>query len=281
MFRKELINIYLSAGFDMFEATSEVDFVLEVVLKLSSKDILMGFDVAEDDRSEIINLIKKRVESKRPIQQILGRAFFMGEKFFVSEHTLIPRPETEILVLETLKLIEDKRDFKVLDIGSGSGCIPLMLAKNTVHTVIESVDISSEALEVAKSNAVSFSLDPRVKFYYSDLFLNVKGQFDIIVSNPPYIPFVQKDSLQSEVRDFEPKSALFAYDEKGIEFYKSIIESAPKYLNDGGHLLFELGINQADDVKKVLESNNFSNIKIIKDLDNIERVIIAKFCPDR
>ncbi len=277
MFRKELINIYKENGFDLYEASSEVDLAIEMIAGLNPKEMLLGACISDENKEKISNIVKERVKTRRPIQQLLGQAFFMGEKFAVNEYTLIPRPETEILVLETLKLIKDDADFKILDIGSGSGCIPVMIAKNTESARIESVDICSKALETARLNSESFSVQSRVDFYLSDLFEKVTGKFNIIVSNPPYIPISEKDCLQSEVRDFEPSNALFASDEKGIDIYKKIIEKSKDYIILGGHILFELGINQSDLVKDIFIKNEFSEIKIIKDLDGIDRVIIARY----
>jgi len=246
------------------QAKAELSLVLEHV-GLSFKDFLLGKEIYSDDLSKINSFIERRVSNREPIQQILGYGYFMGEKFIVSQDTLIPRPETEILVEEVSKLSGDK----ILDIGTGTGCIAIMLQKINKKTVF-ACDISQKALEIAKLNAKKLNAD--VVFFHSDLFEKNTQQFDIIVSNPPYIPFCT--DLSEEVLK-EPHSALFAND-NGLYFYKKIINEAPKYLFSGGFLAFEIGYNQAEQIKNILEENNFSNIKIIKDLSKKDRVVIAK-----
>ena len=139
---------------------------------------------------------------------------------------------------------------------------------------VDSCDISFEALKIAKAN--SQNLNTKVKFFKSDLFENVQNKYDLIVSNPPYIPIKEKEKLQKEVKEFEPPQALFTNDEQGIAFYKKIIQNSQKFLNNNGFLAFELGINQVRFVKDLFLSNNFQNVKIYKDLNNIERVITAQ-----
>lgn len=275
MFRKKLISSYLGKGFEREEAISEIDFVFEIVANVTSKDILMGKSIDSKFEQEISNIVDERVNTKRPIQQILGQAYFMGERFFVNEYTLIPRPETEILVLECLKLISEQ-ETKILDIGTGSGCIPVSIAKRAKNSKITAVDICENAIKAAQRNAALHNVETQIEFKKSDLFLNIDDKFDIIISNPPYIPVAEKPNLQSEVRDFEPENALFAYDENGIEFYKKIIEESVNYLLKDSCLLFELGINQSILVKELMIKAGFSSIKLIKDLDGIDRVIVGQ-----
>ena len=200
----------------------------------------------------------------------------MGEKFIVNPHVLIPRDETEFLVRKAVEII-NKNDYKMaLDVGTGSGCIACMVAKHTNCQII-GLDISTDALNTALDNASRLNLFNKAIFRKSDIFSNVKPgeSFDIIISNPPYIPPSQKTHLQKEV-SFDPETALFTDDEKGLEFYEKITSRAPKILNNGGYLLYELGINQAADVKRFMENAGFSAIEIIKDLAGIERVICGK-----
>ena len=162
-----------------------------------------------------------------------------------------------------------------LDVGTGSGCIACMVAKFTDSQII-GLDISSDALNTALDNASKLNLFNKAIFRKSNIFSNVKpGEtFDIIVSNPPYIPPAEKAKIQEEVK-FDPELALYTSDEKGLEFYEKITNGAPKILNKGGYLLFEIGINQSADVKSIMEKNGFSNIEIIKDLAGIDRVIVG------
>ena len=160
-----------------------------------------------------------------------------------------------------------------LDLGTGSGCIACMIAKYTDCRII-GLDISTDALNTALDNASRLNLFNKAIFRKSDIFSNVKpGEtFDIIVSNPPYIPPCEKENIQQEVK-FDPQEALFTNDEKGLEFYEKITRKAPAILNKGGYLMFELGIGQSEDVKSLMLQSGFENIEIIKDLAGIDRVI--------
>lgn len=271
-----MIQIYLTHGFTREEAESEIDFAIEIISGLTRKDLIIGIMPSPCDVEKLTKMVERRVKTKKPIAQLLGKSFFMGQKFEVTKDTLIPRPETELLVRKAIEKIKEN-DFKqVLDIGTGTGCIACMTAKKTDAQVL-GVDISNEALKVALNNAMQMNLMNKALFRKSDLFSNVTEKYDIIVSNPPYIPRKIKETLQTEVRDFEPDTALFTDDEDGIEVYKKIIEQAHGYLNKGGFVMFELGIEQAGMVQAILEKHSFSDIEILKDVSGIERVISAKF----
>ena len=164
---------------------------------------------------------------------------------------------------------------QVLDFGTGSGCIACLIALDSDAQVL-GVDISTGALRCALDNAMGMGLMNRALFRKSDLFSNIQEKFDLIVSNPPYIPLSEKENLQIEVRDFDPAAALFTEDEKGLEFYEKIIKIAPSHLNNGGSIAFELGIGQFEDVSRLFKTNGFADIEIYKDLSGIERVITAK-----
>ena len=253
---------------DVLQADAEISLLLDSV-GFSKKDFLMGNNLSSENLEKINLLIKKRITEKIPMQQLIGYSYFMGEKFIVNENVLIPRPETELLVQEITKLKGDK----ILDIGTGSGCIAIM-AQKIAGMVVSACDISKQALETAQTNAQNLGVN--VEFIHSDLFSNISGKFDVIVSNPPYIPLSEMSNLQEEVALKEPHSALFAPDEKGIEFYEKIIEQSEKYLNAGGFLAFEAGIGQYKYIVQILEQNGFCNIQVIKDLSGIERIIVAQ-----
>lgn len=276
MYRKIFIDKYLKQGFEFDEARSEVDFALDALFNYSYKDFMLGKVLEKWQLAKIERVFDERVLTHRPIQQIIGQAFFYKRKFFVSENTLIPRPETELLVEKVLDLSKKFENTKVLDIGTGTGCIPISLVLENSKITAESVDISANAIEIAQKNALFHNVYNKVKFIKSDLFENVSDEYDIIVSNPPYIPLKDKETLQVEVRDFDPPSALFANDENGIEFYERIIENAKNYLSLNGYIVFELGINQANLVKKLFEKNGYTDIEIVKDYNSIERIILAK-----
>lgn len=273
----EIVKILTDSGIEPNEANAEVKLLIEHFAGFGVKDIIMGSKLT----SEKLELVKEKAElrarTRRPIQHIIGLADFMGEKFIVNPSVLIPRGETEFLVRKAVEIINSK-DFKaILDVGTGSGCIACMIAKYT-HAQVIGLDISTDALNTALDNASKLNLNNRAIFRKSDIFSNVKPgeSFDMIVSNPPYIPPCEKAKIQKEVT-FDPETALFTKDEKGLVFYEKITSAAPKILNKGGYLIFELGIGQCADVKKLMEKSGFSNIEIIKDLAGIERVISASY----
>lgn len=272
---QDIVKILTDSGIEANEANIEVKMLIEHFANYSVKDIIMGKKLDAEKLKLVKEKAELRAKTRKPIQHIIGFADFMGEKFIVNPSVLIPRDETEILVRKTIEII-NKNNFKTaLDVGTGSGCIACMIAKYTDCQII-GLDISTEALNTALDNASRLNLFNKAIFRKSDIFSNVKPgeSFDIIVSNPPYIPPSQKENIQKEV-SFDPEIALYTKDDKGIEFYEKIINDAPKILNENGYLLFELGVGQAELVKNLM-CNNFSEIEIIKDLAGIERVIYGR-----
>ena len=273
---KTVENILKQGEIEEYQAEAKL-----IVLELSGlklEEILLGKEIENKDK--ILELAQKRAQTKAPIQHLLGCANFMGEKYLVNENVLIPRDETEILVNSAYNLIKNiNSKIDILDIGVGSGCISCALAKKLKDKNIEilGVDISLEALVIAIENINKLDLVRKVILRKSDVYSKIREceKFDLIVSNPPYIPICEKEKLQDEVKNFDPELALFAPDEKGVVFYSRIIEGALNSLKPNGFLAMELGINQADLVKNMLEKD-FKNIEIIKDLAGIERVILAQ-----
>jgi release factor glutamine methyltransferase len=230
------------------------------------------------NQSELISGSLKRRIKGEPLQYIIGKAEFMGFEFKVNPDVLIPRPETEILVEAALRLARGLglKALNILDMGTGSGCIAVSLAKNLEGAQITAVDISMRALKTAAKNAQLNKAE--VNFIQSDLFSNkalkVKS-YDLIVSNPPYIVSKDIGYLQPELR-YEPVAALDGGID-GLEFYREMIKKAPVYLKDGGMLLMEMGFNQRNDIEGLFAgSDYFDIIEVIKDYNNIDRVIAAK-----
>ena len=271
----EIINILQAANID--EASVKARIILREVANMSVEDMLLDRDVK--DEQKVLDFARKMAQTKAPLQHLLGYWYFMGEKFIVSENTLIPREETEFLVNCAIEKINkiNKDTLQVLDIGTGSGCIACMIAKNAPQAEVLGVDVSSDALQVALENAQKLDLIKKVVFRKSDLFsaLREGEKFDVVVSNPPYISEDDYKNLDSTVRDFEPKSALLAK-ENGLEFYKKIIKQAAKYVNYGGYIAFECGMGQAREICILLERNGFQVSDVIKDLAGIERVVAAR-----
>lgn len=272
----DIVKILTDAGIEEKEANVEVKLLLEHFAQYGVADIIMGKKLTEDKLKIVEEKAKYRASTRKPIQYIIGEADFMGEKFIVNPSVLIPRDETEILVRKAIELIDKNNLKNILDMCTGSGCIACMLAKNTSATVIGS-DISVEAIETAFQNMERMQLFNRALFRKSDLFSMIREdeKFDMIVSNPPYIPISEKKNIQKEVT-FEPDLALYTKDEKGLEFYEKIIAQAPEYLNSGGYLLFELGIDKSKDVAQLMQNAGFKSIQVVKDLANIDRVIVGQ-----
>ncbi len=275
MLIEDIVKILTDAGIEKNEATIEVKMLIEHFANYTVSDLIMGKKLDSEKLKIVEEKARQRAKTREPIQHIIGFADFMGEKFIVNPSVLIPRDETEILVRKAIEII-NKNDLKAaLDVGTGSGCIACMIAKYTDCRVI-GLDISTDALNTALDNASRLNLFNKAIFRKSDIFSNVKPDesFDIIVSNPPYIPPSEKENIQKEVT-FDPENALYTTDEKGLEFYEKITSRAPKILNKGGYLLFELGIGQSQEVKNFMKKD-FENIEIIKDLAGIDRVICGK-----
>ena len=270
-------DILKNAGIEEYKA--EAKMIVLQVSGLSTEEIYLNNIIPNE--KEIINIAEKRASTKAPIQYILGFCYFMDEKYKVNKNVLIPRDETELLVLNAYNLIKNKKEkINILDIGTGSGCISCALAKKLEKKDIEmlATDISTDALEIALENINNLNLIRKVIIRKSDIYSKIRDfeKFDLIVSNPPYIPLSEKDNLDKVVSDFEPDLALFAEDKEGIEFYEKIIKDAKKHLKNEGFVAFEIGINQSKIIKDILLKYNFKNINIIPDFANTERVITAQ-----
>lgn len=224
-------------------------------------------DEIEEKYKQGIEKLSKDV----PLQYITNTQEFYGMKFKVNENVLIPRYDTEILIEETLK--RAKNQYKILDMCTGSGIIAITLAKNVEKANVFACDISLEALRVAKENNELHNAN--VKFINSNLFENIEEKnFDIIVSNPPYITEKEMQELENQVKK-EPELALYGGVD-GLDFYRKITENAKEYLKKEGLLIFEIGYKQKEDVSKILIENKFKNIKCVKDLQGLDRVIIGE-----
>ena len=219
----------------------------------------------------------------RPTQYVLGHAWFCDMRFQVDEHVLIPRPETEELVMEVKKMYADipadhGHLFKLIDIGTGSGCIAIALKKYFPDWDVWALDKSDKALAIAKTNAVL--LDTEIHFVESDILKEAKSDalpaFDLIISNPPYIPVEDKPDMDDHVLDHEPHSALFVTDNDPLQFYKAILLFSDHHLLRGGMLFFETHELYAQAVANLMEENGFENISIKKDFQEKERIVFGR-----
>ena len=256
----------------MEEAKSDTLLLLEGICHVTRNDVLVhGETLIEGDMADAYRDALQKRCTHIPVQHITGVQNFMGLDFSVNEHVLIPRFDTEILVEEVMKHLHD--GFSILDMCTGSGCILLSLLKYSNDCKGVGVDISADALLVANTNKEKFGIE--ASFIESNLFEQVTGKYDIIVSNPPYIRSDVIPTLMEEVRDHEPVLALDGT-EDGLFFYREIVRESPKYLNGGGMLFFEIGYDQAEDVSRLMEGAGYKDVTVVKDFAGLDRVVYGR-----
>ncbi len=263
------------------EARSEAEYLLMHVIgcKRHTLFIEASKTLSEDQEGVFKRLIERRAK-REPSQYITGEAEFYGFTFKVTKDTLIPRPETELLVDEALRCalhLAEKKPLTIIDLCTGSGCIAVTMALKLPGSVVYATDISKAALKVAAENAELNNVADRVIFLEGDLFTALDGTparlADIILSNPPYISESEIEILEPEVIVHEPKSALYGGPD-GLAFYRRIITEAPERLSEGGFILLEMGFGQSEDIRGLMEKEHrYKDIAILKDYSGIERVI--------
>ena len=254
------------------EADLDARLLLEHVCGTNRNDLLVHGDreVLSEQENTYLFMIKKRAQ-RFPLQHLTGVHDFMGLEFEVNEHVLIPRQDTEILVEEALRELRD--GMNILDMCTGSGCILISLLRYSNDCTGLGVDISVEALRTAEENAQKLlTPDKQVCFMESNLFEKVNGMYDMIVSNPPYIPSGAIGSLMPEVREHEPLDALDGR-EDGLYFYLNITGECRKYLKPGGMLFYEIGCDQGAAVSEILSREGFMEVRVIKDYAGLDRVV--------
>lgn len=260
---------------DIEDATVDAWYLLEYVTGITRAMYFLDMNKmlsAEEERQycEYVATREKHV----PLQHITGVQEFMGLEFCVNEHVLVPRQDTEVLVENVLQML--RPGMHVLDMCTGSGCILISLLKLCSFADVSGVgaDVSEEALKVARKNAENLGVD--VTFLHSDLFSKVEGQYDVIVSNPPYIRTSVIEGLKEEVKSHDPFIALDGK-EDGLYFYRRIVAESSKYLKKGGKLYFEIGHDQGDDVSGLMKDAGFSNVTVKKDLAGLDRVVFGAY----
>lgn len=256
------------------EANNLINWLLEYHLGLRKVDMVDAFE--EDSLSESLYQDFERLKSGEPVQYIIGKAPFYGREFFVDESVLIPRNETEELVHMIIKE-NPKPGMKILDIGTGSGCIPISLALEMKDSEVYSVDVSEDAIEVAMENAAH--LEANVTFIHLDILKGIPAisDLDILVSNPPYVPEAEWADLHSNVRDFEPGLALFVPDHDPLLFYRVIAEKGKLLLKKGGKLYYEIHNNFGPETVELLENLGYKDINLVKDLNDKNRMVSATY----
>lgn len=255
-------------------ALFEAEQIVMSTMCISRSELVLGGkkEIGEEAKERAEEMLARR-KSGEPLQYILGECEFMSLDFYVERGVLIPRSDTETLVETVLDIIGKRKN--VIDICSGSGCIGVSLANYNKDITVTLADISDKALEVSEKNIRRHNLTERVKTVKLDILKEYpEGKYDVIISNPPYIESSVIQDLMTEVRDFEPRLALDG-GEDGLTFYRRIADIAPQILNKGGIIVLEIGYNQGNDVKALLE-RDFFNVQIIKDLCGNDRVVAGE-----
>ena len=255
------------------EASLDAWYLLEYITGCKRSHYLAWpEELLSDEQEERYRKLTEKRAERIPLQQLTGEQEFMGLSFLVNDRVLIPRQDTEILVEEALRLLKSGMCF--LDLCTGSGCILLSLLHGCPGARGLGADISEEALLVAEANRKR--LAPEARLIQSDLFEQIEGNFDLIVSNPPYIKSSEIPGLMEEVRLHEPVLALDGH-EDGLYFYRKIVGESCRYLKKGGWLLFEIGYDQGAEVSSILENQGFCEIEVIKDLAGLDRVVKGRY----
>lgn len=263
-------------------STSEL--FLSSILNLKRVDLYLNREkiLSEKEKDKLFFYVKERISGK-PIQYIIGYTGFFGLEFKTDSRAMIPRPETETLVNEVIqhfKMLKiESEPKKIIDIGTGSGVIAITLAYELKNSFVYATDISKDALELALENAKIFKVEKRIEFVLGDLFdplrnKNLVNSFDCIVSNPPYVKDSDYKNLDKEIKDFEPEIAFLCGDD-GIKFHKKIAKEGVKYLKKGGLLGLEVALGDAERLVDITFSNSYHEVKTIKDLAGIKRVVLA------
>ena len=275
---KDIQNIFheeLSAIYDKHEVDSFFFILTEALNEVTRIKLALHPEFLIDESDRLFAALE-RLKNQQPIQYILGNTEFFGLPFKVNPHVLIPRPETEELVdwILTNKPTTNNQQPTILDIGTGSGCIAISLAKNLKNAIVYAIDISKEALKVAKKNAELNKIN--VQFIEADI-LKTEGvsniKFDVIVSNPPYVRELEKEQMKPNVLNNEPHLALFVEDENPLQFYKAITEFAVGNLKDNGLLFFEINEYLGKDMIQLLKDYHFKNIELKQDIFKKDRMI--------
>ncbi len=271
-FIQELLPIY-----DAVEAESFFYLILEEKHQLKRIDLALNPDLTfSNEEMQLWNSILEQLKQEIPIQYLLGKTSFYGLEFEVNENVLIPRPETEELVdwiINSNSKIERLKDLKILDIGTGSGCIAISLAKNIPNAQVFAIDVSEKALATAQKNAEINAVN--VTFIEKNILEteDLEQQFDIIVSNPPYVRELEKQEIKKNVLDNEPHLALFVDDNDALVFYRKIAELAQKNGSPNGQLFFEINQYLGKEMLELLEKMNFKNIELRKDIYGNDRMM--------
>ncbi len=251
------------------------EILMSKALKKDRKFIILNSEKNLNEKiKEHFNFLIKERSKGRPVAYLIGKKDFWKNEFKIKEGILIPRPDTELLVEQVLKITKNKSNLNILDIGTGSGCIILSILNEKKNFYGTGIDISKESIEISKINSKKLNLNNRVKFLKTDIDNFAYGKYDLIISNPPYIDKLSLNCLNKEVIDFEPRSALYGGLD-GISEISKIIKKASKLIKRNGKLVLEIAFDQKKSVKKILTNKGFYINKVLKDLAKNDRCIIS------
>ena len=262
-------------NYNIKSALLDSELLMANVINKSREYIILNLndDISKKDFNTFQKMINQRSEGK-PIAHLMRKKFFWKYEFFVNRHVLIPRPDTEIIIEQVLKIYKNKNKINFLDIGFGSGCILLSLLKERKDFTARGLDISNHALKVCKINAYKLGVGSRAKLYNSDIDKFSFGKYDLIISNPPYIKNLDLKYLEKDVRNFEPKVALNGGLD-GLSEIRKVIKKSSELIKFGGKLILEIAYNQKQEVKKLLKRNGFYTNSVVKDFAKNDRCIIS------
>ncbi len=267
--------IFAKAELKDFSESYNIDaqiFVMHI-LNITKIELLTKTINLTDENIEQLKTYIERRKKQEPVAYIINTVEFMSLDFYVDSNTLIPRPDTEILVEKVLELTKQNNYKNFLEIGVGSGCIAISLAHYSKLTGV-GVDIMENCVNIATKNSITNNVNEKIIFKKSDLFCQINEKYDIIVSNPPYINKSDMEELLPNVKEYEPHTALFGGND-GLFFYESIVNQAENYLNPQGLIAFEIGYDQSESVSKLLTDKGFINVQTYKDLYKQDRVVIG------
>jgi release factor glutamine methyltransferase len=255
----------------------QTELLLAHLLKMPRMKLYLNFErVLSPTETDALREFVKRRGQREPLQHIVGSTSFCGYEIAVNRHALVPRPETELLAEEGWKFLAEKK-MSALDFGTGTGCIAIALAAKCPNAKILALDISAEAIALAKENAARNKVAERIKFLQGDGFVAItdESNFDLIVSNPPYIPSAEIETLQPEVRDFDPRDALDGGAD-GLDFYRKLAAEAKPFLKSDGKIMLEFGDGQADAIKNIFENEKWVVEAVKEDYSQRARILVAR-----
>lgn len=267
---QELLKEYRLKAQELGKEKEAIDFLVLNNNNLTKSELIFKYFEQVENEDVLLGLFKNYLYNDIPVQYLIGYTYFYGLKIFVNEHVLIPRQDSEILIDSVLANLDLSKEYNILDIGTGSGALAIALKKHLIYSKVDAVDISLDALEIANSNGLFNKVS--INFFESNIFSNVEGNYDVIISNPPYISI--DEELSNEVRK-EPHLALYSKN-KGLYFYEEILRNIKKHLKSNFLIIFEIGSTQAKEIKNLAKKYLDLKADIVKDLQGLDRVVIIK-----